>query len=162
MIRRPATIISLGDYEVQCLLRQIFLRTLPVDFDQLCLEDRNQSYGGDTLNDSSAARSTPFDSGSEFDFDTLPDSIPDLSSVKNRARFHEDLTSMASTALPAAVTAASLHRTMEAAEAFVPTSPQISAAPPRHRPSLPPEQHHERHSLPPHSQKRKGPSCLSG
>ena len=54
MIRRPPTIISLGDEELQYHLHRIFLRTLSMDFDHLHLEDQHdqdQGHQGDTQPD---------------------------------------------------------------------------------------------------------------
>lgn len=132
MLRRPATIISPGDYEVQCLLRQIYLRTLPAELNQLRLDDPTQSYGGDTLNDSSDDRSASQDSGSEFDFDSMLDSIPASSCIGNSPRIQGISAPMASTAQPAAPVTASLHRTIDSSAT---PSPQISTILPRRRAS---------------------------
>lgn len=131
MIRRPATIISLGDEEIQCFLRLLVLRTLPVDFDQLHLEDPNESYGGDTLDDfSSDGPGVSSDSDDEFDHHALPVSVPGSSCVRNSAG-SQGL--VASTALPAPVTATSLHRTTNSNEFSATTTRHISTMLPRHR-----------------------------
>ncbi|KAJ5092813.1 hypothetical protein N7456_008674 [Penicillium angulare] len=68
MIRRPPTIISLGDEELQYHLHRIFLRTLSADFDNLYLEDpdnEDQGQHGDTRPDSSPPSSAPSPSGSQ-------------------------------------------------------------------------------------------------
>lgn len=159
MIRRPATIISLGDYEVQCLLRQIFLRTLPADFDKLRLDER---YGGDSVNDSSDDRSASFESASEFDFNSMRDSFPASSCVENSPRIQGNTAAMASTASPAAAMIASLHRTIDPSEASATTSTQISTGFPRRRaPQLCGQQFGKR-SISPRNEKRKGSSCLAG
>lgn len=55
MIRRPPTLISLGDEEVQHLLQRIFIHTLPGVFDQLQLDDPDQSYDDATFFDPSSS-----------------------------------------------------------------------------------------------------------
>lgn len=133
MIRRPATIISLGDEEVQCFLRHLFLRTLPVDFAQLHLGDPNESYGGDTLDDfSSDGPGVSSDSDGEFDHHALPVSVPGSSCARNSADSQGLVASTAPTALPAPVTAISLHRTTDPNEFSAITAPQISTMVPRH------------------------------
>lgn len=170
MIRRPATIISLGDYEVQCLLQQIFLRTLPADLNQLCLDDLNHSYGGDTLTGSSDGRSASSDAGSEFDFDSMLDSVPS-SCVGNSPRIQTRTASLASTAQPAAAMTASLHQAIDSNEASATTSPRVSTILPRHRASPRYEQHLSnpvspvtgqllaKRSLSPRARRRKGWFC---
>ncbi|KAJ5539804.1 hypothetical protein N7513_008136 [Penicillium frequentans] len=55
MIRRPPSIISLGDEELQYHLHRIYLRSLSTDLDRLHLDDPDQKYDGDDLLDSSFA-----------------------------------------------------------------------------------------------------------
>ncbi|KAJ5267000.1 hypothetical protein N7478_009808 [Penicillium angulare] len=75
MIRRPPTIITLGDEELQYHLHRIFLRTLSADFDHLCLDDHDNEYQGhtgDTRPDSSPPSSTPSPSDSEQEVNVNP------------------------------------------------------------------------------------------
>ncbi|KAJ6011103.1 hypothetical protein N7451_002515 [Penicillium sp. IBT 35674x] len=55
MIRRPPSIISLGDEELQYHLHHIYLRSLSTDLDRLHLDDPDRKYDGDYLLDSSSA-----------------------------------------------------------------------------------------------------------
>lgn len=133
MIRRPATIISLGDEEIQCF-QHLLLRTLPVDFDQLRLGDPAESYDEYALDDSSSdGFGVSSDSDGEFDHNALPVSVPGSSCVKNAAGFQRFVASTASAALPAPSTATLLHRTTDPTEFSATTTPQISTMLPRHR-----------------------------
>lgn len=134
MIRRPATIISLGDEEVQCFLQHLLLRTLPVDFDQLRLGDPAESYDEYTLDDSSSdGFGVSSDSDGEFDHHAPSVSVPGSSCVRNNAGSQGFVASTAPAALPAPLTATLLHRLTYPTEFSATTTPQISTMLPRHR-----------------------------
>lgn len=77
MIRRPATIVALGEEEVKCHLRNIFWRSLPLEFDALHLHGQDQSFSDDSLDDSfSDDIYTSINSEGEFDLDSLSNSTP--------------------------------------------------------------------------------------
>lgn len=54
-MRRPPSIILLGDEELQYHLHRIYLRSLSTDLDRLHLEDPDRKYDEDDLLDSSSA-----------------------------------------------------------------------------------------------------------
>ncbi|KAJ6096219.1 hypothetical protein N7486_006965 [Penicillium sp. IBT 16267x] len=55
MIRRPPSIILLGDEELQYHLQRFYLRSLSLDLNRLRLDDPDRDYNGDNLFDSSSA-----------------------------------------------------------------------------------------------------------
>lgn len=61
MIRRPPSIISLGDEELQYHLHRIYLRSLSTDLDRLHLDDPDRKYDGDDLLDSGSANNSEED-----------------------------------------------------------------------------------------------------
>jgi hypothetical protein len=133
MIRRPPTIISLNDEELQCHLQHAFLRTLPADFNQLHLEDRGQSDDGHTLVDSSPGDGyASSESDSDFDFTTLPDSTGGSSCIGNGLSSDGTRSLTVPTTLSAAAMTASLHQPPEPNRAPA-TANQISTILPRYR-----------------------------
>lgn len=134
MIRRPPTIISLNDEELQCHLQRAFLRTLPADFNQLHLEDRGQSDDGHTVADSSSGDVCASDPDGEFDFTTMPDSTGDSSCIGNDLSSDRTRSFTVPTALSAAGMTASLHQPPEP-NRYPATTNQISTLFPRNRTS---------------------------
>lgn len=133
MIRRPPTVISLNDEELQCHLQRAFLRTLPADFNELHLGDWGQSEDGHTFAGSSSGDScASSDSDGEFDFTTMPYSTGGSSCLGNNSSSAETHSLTAPNAFSVAPMTASLHQPPEPNRSPATTN-QISTHFPRYR-----------------------------
>lgn len=133
MIRRPPTIISLNDEELQCHLQRAFLRTLPADFNRLHLEDWGQGDDGHTVARSSSGDARASDSDG-VGFTTMPDSTGDSSCIGNDLSSDRTRSFTVPTALAMAGMTASLHQPPEPNRPPATTN-QISTHFPRNRTS---------------------------
>ncbi|KAJ5648188.1 hypothetical protein N7490_004560 [Penicillium lividum] len=85
MIRRPPSIIFLGDEELRYYLRRTFLRSLSIDFGRLNLNDQDRNYGyeRDNLFDPSSSGESSDDS--DEDVDAKQSRVVQSSSVGTRS-----------------------------------------------------------------------------
>lgn len=137
MIRRPATIIALGEDEVKCHLRGVSLWKLSLELDSLCLGDQDQSqgFGDDPFDDS--FYDDPYastDSDGEFDHDPLLNSTPAPSCGKTSDGIEEAFSSMGPNTSLASLRFASLRWSRDFNEFSAGTASEISTILPAQRP----------------------------
>ncbi|KAJ6115555.1 hypothetical protein N7523_005972 [Penicillium sp. IBT 18751x] len=133
MIRRPPTVISLNDEEIQCHLQRAFSLALSLEFNQLHLKDGGQSDDGHTFaGDSSEDGIASSDSDGEFDFTTMPDSTGGSSCVDKDSSLDGMPSLTAPHAFSRVAMTASLHQPPEPDRA-PDTANQISTLLPRYR-----------------------------
>ncbi|KAJ5577647.1 uncharacterized protein N7459_006611 [Penicillium hispanicum] len=145
MIRRPPTMISLGDEELERHLQRIYLHTLPNELSQLHLDDQDQNYNDDTLFGPSDSCSSSNEAEKIFGLSTIRHPAQGSSCTGHQPSSTQAAALKNSTARPTSTNTELVHQPVDTnnapatTAAATATTPQMSAALSRRRTSPPRE-----------------------